>query len=208
MPTMLIELTFREGWALREALRAAFRSQAALAQIVFDQSGVPLSQIAEDGSYREVITRLILWVEEKEYTANLIAWVRQANADNLLLREFEDQYKKRRPPIPLLPNRVITPELRRQLVSVLLRLFERSSYITRSTLLSGIPGNLNRNEGNAQADFEMIIEQLDGLGRTDSGSWSLVLFIDNALSYAQGFSDPTAILEEVRAHFLQLQGDV
>jgi len=176
--------------------------------VVFDQLGVHLNQIAEDDSYREVITRLILWVEDEGQTANLIAAVRQANAGNLRLRDFENQYKQRRPLILLLSKKVVEPEIRRVLVDILAGLPVSESFKGRSVFLSGIPGNLNRSEENARLDLDKIIEQLDGLGRTNTGSWPLVLLIDNALPYAEGYSRPTAILQAVRSNLLQLYGDI
>jgi len=92
----------------------------------------------------------------------------------------------------------LTSDLRNQLIDALLALPVTSSFAGRSAFLNGIPDSLNRNPANARLDFDMLISQLERLGQLSSGHWPLLLLIDDALPYAQGFQHPEETLKMVR----------
>jgi hypothetical protein len=84
----------------------------------------------------------------------------------------------------------LTSDLRNQLIGALLTLPVTSSFAGRSAFLDDIPGSLYRDDGNAQLDLELIINQLDRLEQlksTSSTQWPLLLLIDNALRFAKGY---------------------
>lgn len=205
------KLTFCEGVKLRDTLRDAFRSQIALNQVVFEQFGQKLSQISKDDSYRGVITDLILWAENNGKTAELIIGARKLNPGHSLLLNFESLYTSRYHNdfnIPSLPQPVLTPELRTKLVDVLLKIPTANDYAGRSDLLIGISGssNLNRNPENAISDFNRILDQLDSLGRLNSGRWPLLLLIDSALEFVKDFQQPVVVLKWVRNVLVEKYG--
>ncbi len=94
----------------------------------------------------------------------------------------------------------LTLLLRTQLIEALLVLPASNSLAGRSAFLAGIPGtgSMNRDPGNAQLDLDLIIDQLDKLGRLSSGEWPLLLLTDNALHYARGFKRPEETLKRIR----------
>jgi len=83
----------------------------------------------------------------------------------------------------------INSSQRKQLIDLLIKLPNISSYQGRTSLLAGIPGiqNLTRDENNAQTDLEIIIEQLNRLGPTSLGDWPIVTLIENAITYVTGY---------------------
>jgi hypothetical protein len=187
----MVELTFQEGARLIRALRTAFPSRLALKQVIFNYLGQDLDAIADDDTYCGVLVRLIAWVEAERRTTMLIQGARKINPGNEWLRDFESEYNRLHPvaagglvPAPT----VLTNDLRQQLVSALLRLPVADSFPGRTGFLLGIPASFNRAEGNARLDLESVLDQLDGLGRMGSGEWPLLVLIDNARSYAQGFA--------------------
>lgn len=187
----MVELTFREGVKLRRALRAAFRSRSALAQVVFDQLREDLGQIAGDGDYGEVLVKLIVWAEVTGRTVDLIRGARTGNPGDDLLSEFEIEYQAQHHAVrgvPGLPPRVLAPPLRQQLVDAVLLIPGSETYEGRSAYLLGLPASPSRTPAIAQADLNTILAQLDGLGRLDSGQWPLLLVIDNILPYAKGYA--------------------
>jgi len=187
----MVELTFREGVKLRRALRAAFRSRSALAQVVFDQLREDLGQIAGDGDYGEVLVKLIVWAEVTGRTVDLIRGARTGNPGDDLLSEFEIEYQAQHHAVggvPGLPPRVLAPPLRQQLVDAVLLIPGSETSEGRSAYLLGLPASPSRTPAIAQADLNTILAQLDGLGRLDSGQWPLLLVIDNILPYAKGYA--------------------
>jgi hypothetical protein len=193
----MVELTFREGVKLRRALKTAFRSRSALAQVVFDQLHEDLTLHAEDGDYGEVLVKLIVWAELNGRTVDLIHGARTGSPGADLLSEFEAEYQaQRHPVVVVLP--VLTPPLRQQLVAAVLSLPGVSDTPeVRSAYLAGLPTSPTRVPGNAQADLNTIFTQLDGLGRLDSGQWPLLLVIDNILPYAKGYA-VHAVISNIR----------
>jgi len=172
---MSTELTFREGVGLREALRDAFRSHTALAQVVYVQFEQHLNQIAEDDSYREIITMLILWAENNDKTTELIVGARRVNPGNSRLRNFEELYnyhQHQHHHSPLLPKCVLTPELKSKLVDTLMLLQALNDPAGRTVLMSGITqgvSSLQRKLDNPRLDLILILDQLDSLGPLTSG---------------------------------------
>ena len=187
----MVELTFQEGARLIRALRTAFPSRLALKQVIFNYLGQDLDAIADDDTYCGVLVRLVAWVEAERRTTVLIQGARRINPGNEWLRDFESEYNRAHPVaaggVAAAPK-VLTSDLRQQLVGALLRLPVTDSFPGRTAFLLGISASLNRAEGNAQLDLESVLDQLDGLGRMGSGEWPLILLIDNARSYAQGFA--------------------
>jgi hypothetical protein len=202
----MVELTFREGVKLRRALRTAFRSRSALAQVVFDQLREDLGQHTGDGEYGEVLVKLIVWAEANGRTVDLIRGARTGNPGDDLLREFEVDYQALRHTaggVSGLPPRVMTPSLRQQLVDAVLLIPGSDIPDGRSAYLLGLPVAPTRIPNNALADLNTIFAQLDGLGRLDSGQWPLLLVIDNILPYVQGYPDIRNVISSVR-HTLEL----
>jgi hypothetical protein len=187
----MVELTFQEGARLIRALRTAFPSRLALKQVIFNYLGQDLDAIADDDTYCGVLVRLVSWVEAERRTTVLIQGARRINPGNEWLRDFESEYNRDHPVAAgglVSAPKVLTSDLRQQLVGTLLRLPVTDSFPGRTSFLLGISASLNRAEGNAQLDLESVLDQLDGLGRMGSGEWPLLMVIDNARGYAQGFA--------------------
>jgi hypothetical protein len=202
----MIELTFREGIKLRRSLRAAFRSQSALKQVIFDQLREDLVQIAGGGDYGEILVKLLVWSEVNSRTVDLIRAVRAGNPGDDSLREFEADYQKQRPNAgdgSGLPPRVLTPVLRLGLVEAVMLIPSSATPDGRSTYLLGLPGSLSRIPNDARADLNMIFDQLDGLGRLATGSWPLLLVIDNILAYVQGYPDISTQISHIKQRLEQ-----
>ena len=187
----MVELTFQEGARLIRTLRTAFPSRLALKQVIFTYLGQDLDAIADDDTYCGMLVRLIAWVEAEQQTAALIQGARRVNPGDEWLQQFASDYYKLHPvaiggvaPAP----KILTNDRRQQLVSTLLKLPVANSYLGRTSFLLGINASLNRVEENAQLDLESVLDQLDGLGRMGSGEWPLLMVIDNARGYAQGFA--------------------
>jgi hypothetical protein len=187
----MVELTFQEGARLIRALRMAFPSRLALKQVIFNHLGQDLDAIADDDTYCGVLVRLVAWVEAEQRTMLLVQGARKINPASEWLRDFESEYNRLHPMATgglVLAPRVLTNDLRQQLMSALLRLPVTDSFAGRTGLLLGTPAQLNRDESNARLDLERVLDQLDGLGRMGSGEWPLLMVIDNARGYAQGFA--------------------
>lgn len=197
---MDLELTPTEVEEFKDALLNAFPFKGDLEQLVFFGLGEYLNQLVADGPYAKIVTDLIIWVNGQGKVEILLTQARKKNPGNSKLRKFEGQIYGDSSPKPVLYPRSspLTPALRRQLIDVLLTLPITDDFAGRSVLLIGITGNLNRNSGNARLDFDLIIDQLDSLGQLNSGSWPLLLLIDNALEHVKGFKQPEEALKTVR----------
>jgi hypothetical protein len=88
----------------------------------------------------------------------------------------------------LVLSQTLKQPLRLQLVDAVLLLPVSQTPEGRSAYLLGLPMSLDRNPSNAQADLNMIFDQLDRLGPLASGEWPLLLVIDNILPFAKGFA--------------------
>ena len=184
------ELTFKEGLKLRRVLKQAFPSRLAMAQVVFDKLEKRLDRITEAEEYGEILLYLIQWAEYENKTPDLIEGARSANPSDEFLLDFDQEYRAKRSGhqgVVELPPPVLSNNLRRDVVNLLLRLPGADNYGTRSALLSGLPGTIQRDATSARTDFDLVLNQLNQLGRTSTGTWSLLLFIDNALPYFEGF---------------------
>jgi len=210
-----LELDDAERLLLREALISAFPSSGSLNMVTSFHLGRPLGQIVTPGALDQQVGELITWTEASDKTPSLIKGARIENDGNKKLRDFEARYQTRRQSVRIdssgkgkQPDKGITSNLRTQLVAVLNNIPVTSSYSGRNALLAGIPGNLNRNADNAFADLSGIIDQLDKLGRLQTGQWSLLVLIDNALPFVQGYQEPTATLQSVRQALAHIYGGV
>ncbi len=187
----MIELTFREGVKLRRSIRTAFLSRSALAQMIFDQLHEDFNTIAGEDEYPEALVMLLVWAEVNERTVDLIRAARKGNPGEGSLREFELEYLAKRHNAGNgfgLPTRVLTPQIRQNLVAAVLSIPISQTFEGRSTYLLGLPGQPGRIPNDAQADLNTIFDQLDGLGKLGSGQRPLLLVIDNILPYAQGYA--------------------
>ncbi len=207
------ELDDAERLLLREALISAFPSSGDLNMVTSFHLGRQLGQIVTPGALDQQVGELITWAEAREKTPALIKGARAENSGNSKLRNFEAKYQFHRQSASQNPDgnlnplgTGITPDLRTQLLAGLTHIPVTSSYSGRSALLAGIPGNLNRIADNAFADLSGIIDQIDQLGRLQTGQWSLILLIDNALLYVQGYQEPTATLQGVRQALAHIYG--
>ncbi len=196
---MSTELTFREGIQLSEVLLSAIPSRSAMEQLLFERFGQTAPASPPDSDYGSVLTQLILWVEEQGTTSQLIAAARTANPGNQSLRDFAQRYNQQHPADlgVVLPRRVLTTAMRNQLVNVLLLLPVTNTLQGRNSYLVGNSSALNRDEI-PRVDLTLILDQLDGLGRLSSGEWPLILFIDNALNFAEGLLDVSNVLQTIR----------
>jgi hypothetical protein len=186
----MIELTFREGVKLRRSLRMAIPSASALAQLVFDQFHEDFKTLVGDGEYGEQLVKLLVWAEANKKTVELLHGARVANPGDDLLLEFETEYTAQRQHAGggiVLPPQVLTPELRKQLVDAVMLIPTTESFDGRSAYLAGVPTSTNRHTTNALADLNTIFEQLNKLGKLNSGEWPLLIVIDNILTYVDGF---------------------
>jgi hypothetical protein len=77
---------------------------------------------------------------------------------------------------------------RRSLVQLLLNIPDIESYMTRTTLLMGIPNthSLSRDAGNPQNDINMLVSQLSNIFLNDTGVGALQILIENACSRVSG----------------------
>jgi len=76
-----------------------------------------------------------------------------------------------------------------------------NTYIGRSALLSGIQAdNLNRSEASKQLDLDLIFDQLTRHERDEHGRNLLLIFLNNALNYAEGF--------EVHSHLTDIMTEL
>jgi len=209
---MDLELTPAEIEQFTKALLSAFPSRGDLEQLVFFRLGEHLNQLTQGGNYRDVVKDLIVWANSQGQADTLLTQARDMNRGNLQLRLFEEQIRRdrsaqRTPDQPVSPlasaqyARLVdafTPALRTQLIDAFLILPVSKTFMGRSALLIGIPGDLNRDSGNARLDFDLIIDQLDDLGQLSSGNWPLLMLIDNGLRYVKDYKQPEETLKTVR----------
>jgi len=186
-----IDLNTDERQALQEALLSAFPSEGALRQVTFFHLGQNLEAIAGGNNLTQIVQSLIQWAEQEGKTPDLIVAARKVNTGNSKLREFEQSYKAKRERV-IVDNGVgvspLTKALRDQLRDALLQVPQSGSFEGRSAYLIGMPWaqSLNRSPVNSHLDLEMMIDQLNTLGRLDSGEWPVLLLIDNAVSGVRG----------------------
>ncbi len=93
-------------------------------------------------------------------------------------------------------------EIQRKLVDAVLRIPVMSTYGSRSSLLQGLPkASLDRSEGSARVDLNLVISGLHDLGRLtkDGGIRPVIVIVDNALSYVPEGSEVSDELQETRA---------
>ena len=204
---MSVELSRQEQLQLQEALLSAFPSQGALEQVVYFELGENLDTIREGDNYKEVVFNLIVWAIANDRIEALITGARRANSGNPKLRAFAETFNaEHRTPeaTAALPSPVITAQTRNALIETLLRVPPMFSFEGRSSLLIGLPWaqSLNRSPTNARLDLDLIIEQLDSLGQLDSGSWPVLLLLDNALPYVTGTTIGRQLLR-IRGEFEQ-----
>lgn len=93
-------------------------------------------------------------------------------------------------------------DIQRKLVDAVLRIQVMSTYGSRSSLLQGLPkASLDRSEGSARVDLNLIISGLHDLGRLtrDGGIRPVIVVVDNALSYVPEGSEVSDELQEIKA---------
>jgi hypothetical protein len=137
----MIDLTFREGVKLRRSLFTAF-SPSAMEQVVY-QLHADLPPIAGDDDYGERLVTLIVWAEINNRTADLIHAARAFKPGDVSLLEFEAEYQEHHSVggASDLPEKVLTPELRHQLVAAVMAIPTPGTYDGRSAYLLGLPAS-------------------------------------------------------------------
>jgi hypothetical protein len=208
---MDLELSPAESEQFAKALLSAYPSKADLEQLVFYRLGERLNQLVEGGNYAKVVADLIEWASGQGRTDELLTKAREKNPGNPQLHRFEELIRRNRnaqrtldqPAYPLASAQnaravdALTPAERTQLIDALLALPVSKTFMGRSTLLNGIPGDLNRSSDNARLDFDLIIDQLSHLGQLSSGNWPLLMLIDNALRYGEPYKSLARVLQSV-----------
>jgi len=175
-------LTAEEQEQLQDALQSAFRSQLALGEMVFSQLGkVRLADIAPGETYGEVVANLVFWAQSTDQVDALVHGARIFISRNICLRAFADQYRDIR---DLRAHNALSHKMYNRLTNLLLRIPACKDFAGRSALLFGIPyqQSLNRNPTNDLTDLKHILNSLNQLGQLESGTWPLLIVIENALS--------------------------
>lgn len=182
---MNIVLSDAQQEALRTILLAAF-NRTELGIVLF-QMGEDLDHIALPQIYPAQVKDVVLWANKQNRVWQLLTEARIFNPGNLRLRDFTDSLSKGQ--ALLQPQSKLPLELRIQLLTDLLKLPIIHSFDGRSSLLFGLPHMLHiqRCEHNAHQDISTIIDQLDKLGKLQTGAWPLLIVSDNALAYLQDF---------------------
>jgi hypothetical protein len=186
---MALELTPSEIEQFKDALVKAF-NRGTLEQLVLFRLGEHLDDIVERGPLGKMVTDLIVWANAQGKADTLLREARDMNRGNPYLQQFEAQIQARLAPQPPAAPTALTPTLRTQLITLLLRIDITDSYTGRSGLLSTISGSssLSRDEHIRQRDLELIIDQLNQRGQLSTGAWPLLLLIANAQSYVEGYA--------------------
>jgi hypothetical protein len=187
----MMELDLDEKRSLSEALLSAFPSRGALDQVAYFYLGSNLEELVTGGPLPKVVQDLITWAEANGKTPDLISGARKVNSGNSKLQDFETRYNARRPGTPPVrpdPAQVLTQALRDQLVENLLKIPLSGSFDGRSSYLIGLPWaqTLNRSPTNVNLDLQMIVDQLNTLGKLESGAWPLLILIENAAASVKG----------------------
>jgi hypothetical protein len=108
---------------------------------------------------------------------------------------------------PPLKSNIIPERILQKLTTLLLEL-PSDTIEERTSLIRNLPGikSLNRNASNARQDFEKVLSQLQNFGRTRSGEWPILVIIDNAITYVEGYEledQLRAVREEIAAFYEQ-----
>lgn len=189
-----VKLSPQEKQDLQAALLAAFPSQGALEQLTYFYLDKNLDEISSGRNLVGTLQDLMQWAEANEKTPDMIAGARKINTGNSLLRDFEQAYNAKRSPTangnPVGASTALTPDVRSRLRDALLKIPQSNTFSGRSAYLIGIPWaqSLNRSDSNASQDIDMIIDQLNTLGKLQSGGWPLLILVDNAAAAVRGFA--------------------
>jgi hypothetical protein len=216
---MSAELTSAQRQQLLEAVVGAYPSKASLAQAVYYEFRTNPDVISSGDTLQAFALDIVSWAEMHGRTEELVKAVRRANPSNEPLQKFEKtlyggvQSKSltrsvqpgpppSSPPPPKLPAR-----LRSMLIEALLRVPGTDKFQMRSAWLIGIPftSGLTREPTDAGKDLYVIIEQLSSLGQLSSGTWPLLILVDNARAYAEG-ADTKTQLDKVYQQLLKVYG--
>ena len=216
---MTIELTSAQRQQLFEAVVGAYPSKASLAQAVYYEFGTNPNLISSGDSLQAFAQDIVSWAEVNGRTEELVKAVRRANPSNEPLQKFEKTLyggvksksltrsvqpgpPQSSPPTPKLPAR-----LRSTLIEALLRVPGMDNFQMRNAILIGIPfpSGLTREPGDAGKDLSVIIDQLSSLSQLRSGTWPLLILVDNARAYAEG-ADPKTQLDRVYQQLLKVYG--
>jgi len=217
---MTKELTSAQRQQLFELVVDAYPSKASLAQAVYYEFGTnATTMISSSDSLQTFAYDVVSWAEVNGRTEELVKAVRRANPSNEPLQKFEKTLyggvksknltrsvqpgpPQSSPPTPKLPAR-----LRSTLIEALLRVPGIDNFQMRSAWLVGIPftSGLTREPSDAGKDLSIIIDQLSSLGQLSSGTWPLLILVDNARSYAED-TDAKMQLDKVYQQLLKLYG--
>jgi hypothetical protein len=217
--SMSIELTSAQRQQLFEAVVGAYPTKASLAQAVYYEFGTNPNMISSGDTLQAFALDIVSWAEVNGRTEELVKAVRRANPSNEPLLKFEKtlysgvQSKSptrsvqpgpptSTPSTPKLPTR-----LRSTLVEALLRVPGMDNFQMRSAILIGIPfpSGLAREPNDPRQDLDMLVEQLSSLSQLRSGTWPLLILVDNARAYAEG-ADAKAQLDKVYQQLLKVYG--
>ncbi|MCU0500524.1 MAG: effector-associated domain EAD1-containing protein [Anaerolineae bacterium] len=216
---MTVALTSAQRRQLFEAVVGAYPSKASLAQAVYYEFGTNPNVISSGESLQAFAQDIVSWAEVNGRTEELVKAVRRANPSNEPLLKFEKALysgvraqspsrsvqprpAQSAPPTPKLPAR-----LRNTLIEALLRVPGMDNFQMRNAILIGIPfpSGLTREPGDAGKDLSIIIDQLSSLSQLRSGTWPLLILVDNARAYAEG-ADAKTQLDKVYQQLLKMYG--
>ncbi len=195
-------LNGEQAMQLYQALLKAFPSRSALEVAVYYQLGTQLPKITKQSTLDDMVVDLVQWAEAHDKTDELINVVLTVNPGNPDLQAFAKQYhtaSSRLPSTyqtvsPRLPSAnqhsaegTVTRHLRTKLVEALLSLPETATFDGRRLLLTGLPWTATLQRSSTRVpDLHLLVDQLSSLGQLKSGTWPLLLLMDNAIAYAEG----------------------
>jgi Effector-associated domain 1 len=121
-----------------QALLSAFQSHAALAVMVQFKFGISLETISLDSNLPAVVSRLMIWADERGCLAELVTKAAEQVPGNQELREVAERFKQLQPqPVPKRPGRLAG---RVNLLPVIgTRLKDEDLVATREFLFKGHP---------------------------------------------------------------------
>lgn len=196
---------------LSDDLVEAFPSASAFEEAVHYKTGENISALAgPSNTLPDIVRDVVNWAAQEGRLDELVQAAYEVNTNNPALDallsqrrvEFRDEPGSENvPPI-------LNPQLRRALVQALLAMPITESYDGRSQLLMGMPwaANLPRNVDDPEADLDKIVIKVSSYSRLPSGTWPLMLLVDNAVAYSE---DPQTEkrLRKVRTKLAHLYGE-
>jgi hypothetical protein len=186
-----MELSKPEQQAMAEALLKAYPSKGALIEMIRYQFGKEPPQIDLTGDLYKTVFELVEWAVNTGRTPELIRASQQWNPQSSAVQEFVGSLSRStrqdRQTVPASPPKISVP-LRNAIVDALLSIPGIEDFQVRSELLVGIPwqASMPRGWSDVRVDLMAIVDQLGSLGQLSSGTWPLMILVDNARWHVKG----------------------